>query len=101
MNVEAKKEEKIRKEKEQEKILNESNAMTHKIIEKKSKKNSYTKQQFHHMNSLSLSKNKLNIELNKTFNPFKREKKQDSLHLSHLETDVKKKNEIKENNKII
>ena len=69
------------------------------IIEKKSKKNS-TKQQFHHMNSLSLSKNKLNIELNKTFNPFKREKKQDSLHLSHLETDVKKKNEIKENNKI-
>ena len=99
MNVEAKKEEKIRKEKEQEKILNESNAMTHKIIEKKSKKNS-TKQQFHHMNSLSLSKNKLNIELNKTFNPFKREKKQDSLHLSHLETDVKKKNEIKENNKI-
>ena len=35
MNVEAKKEEKIRKEKEQEKILNESNAMTHKIIEKK------------------------------------------------------------------
>ena len=95
--VEIQKEEKIRKEKETEKILKELGI--NKQIEKKIKKKLHTKKQLSHLDSLNIKKNLVKVDLNKTYNPnIKTNKEKENLYLNYLDTDINKQNEIKNNN---
>ena len=95
--VEMQKEEKIKKEKETEKILKELGI--NKQIEKKIKKKLHTKKQLSHLDSLNIKKNLVKVDLNKTYNPnIKARKEKENLYLNYLDSDINKPNENKNNN---
>ena len=95
--VEIQKEEKIRKEKEREKILKELEELS-KHNEKKSKKKTHYKKQISQLDSINIKKNLINVDLSKTFNPNKAEKKKENLYLNYIETETNKQNENENKN---
>ena len=99
--IDVQKEEKIRKEKEKEKVLKELDDMMFKSNLKKSRKKIHFKEELSHLDSLNLKNHEINIDLSKTYNPnIKVERKKTNLFLNNLEQPNIKKNDYKDNNQI-
>ena len=98
--VEIQKEDKIRKEKEREKILKELEEMSKHSEKKSKKKTQINKKQTSNLDSSNIKKNLMNIDLSKTYNPYKAEKKKENLYLNYIESEPNKQNENNNNNTI-
>ena len=97
--VEIQNEEKIRKEKEKEKVLKELDDMMIKSNEKKNKKKTHHKKELLHLNSLNSKKSVVNVDLSKTYNPNNKDDKQkENLILNSSDIDNNEQNEVKNNN---
>ena len=99
--VEIQNEEKIRKEKEREKVLKELDEMMIKSGEKKNRKKTHHKKELSILNTLNFKKSVVNIDLSKTYNPnIKEEKQKENLILNSSDLDNNEQNEVKNNNTI-